>query len=99
MNNRKEKLLQEIMQAGPLKESDRKELGSMFSTPALQRLLNTMLAQSDEALAILGNMDFTTQQGVMDAIKIQSRAQANASVVDELLDFITTETVEEIQND
>lgn len=91
MNNRKEKLIEEIRHAGPLTEQDRKELGSILSTPIMQRMLFSVLQNSDEAMLMLGNADFTTESGVKQAIIIQARARANSMIVEELVEFVTTE--------
>lgn len=92
MNNRKEKLLADIRIAGMPTDADRKELESVLRNPVTQRALFAILAGSDAAIGAMVNQDFTTPQGVQVALKLQARAHCYSQIVDELLDFATTET-------
>lgn len=92
MNNRKELLLQKVQRAGGPSDADRRELFNLLDrNDSLQRMICSILQVSDEAVTLLAGADLSTDKGVKDAIKIQSRAKALALVVDDLLDFATTE--------
>jgi len=91
MNNRKEILRQKIGAAGYPKDEDHKELAALLENPAMQRALFQILKGSDDAMVNLINADFTHEEGVKKAIRLQARAHVYALVVDELLDLATTE--------
>lgn len=92
----RDELMSEIKAAGAssASEQERKEILNLITQPAMQRALNSLLVQSDEALVHLSNADLTTEDGIKIAIRIQTRAKTLASFVEELVEFATTEIKE-----
>ncbi len=102
MTPKGEVLLNKIKFAGPPLEADVDELFQVLQNPAMMRAMWAILNSSDESLTVLGNMDFTTDEGVKNAIKVQARATIYSQVAKELIEFATAdkpEKEEEKKND
>lgn len=92
MNNRKEQIEFLIRHAGPQLDDDRTTLRNLIEqNPALQRMLHSVLIISDGCGNMLLGADFTTEVGVKNAIKIQAKAAAYSLVVEDIIEFVSTE--------
>lgn len=85
----KQKLLDEIKEAGELRPEDVKELLSLLQLQIMRRVLCSILLASDTQVTMLANIDLTTDAGIKQAIRLQAQAHANATIVEDLLDAAT----------
>ena len=95
MNNRAELLLAEISAAGQIGPDEIKELRSLVGTQIMKKFLCSYLVEADDALTALGNQDFTTPEGVKKAQLLQSKANILTSLVESVVDLVTTEQAPE----
>lgn len=87
INNRMEALWQKVKVAGLPTDEDRKELFQILHNPVMIRMLRGMIDNSDTALIQLTNADLISEDGRLQAVKVQAAAKMYAAIAGDLIEF------------
>lgn len=90
-----ERLLDQIRHAGRMTREDREELKAVLGNKSVQRALHEVLVTADAKAYILLGMDLVSNEGRVQASRVQTEAQTLSGVVEMLVEFATTELEEE----
>lgn len=91
---KKDALLEVIQKAGPVQQSDRRELYDMLLRPAMQRALHQVIVESDAQSGVLLALNLEDPSARYQAAKAQGSAHGLLRAVESIIDNIPEEDSE-----